>query len=82
MPGIIEFVDVMFASNNQRLYRAAITTTEDIAELVGDRHYESLTAPCTCGPGCTCGQGSTACTNQNCTCSSCSCGPTGSCGTA
>jgi hypothetical protein len=43
MPGIIEVMDVVLASGNQRLYRAAITTTEDIADLVGDRHYESLT---------------------------------------
>jgi hypothetical protein len=36
-------VDVVLASHNQRLYRAAINATEDIADLVGDRHYESLT---------------------------------------
>jgi hypothetical protein len=36
-------VDVVLASHNQRLYRAAIDSTEDIADLVGDRHYESLT---------------------------------------
>lgn len=36
-------MDVVLASGNQRLYRAAITTTEDIADLVGDRRYESLT---------------------------------------
>lgn len=36
-------MDVVLASHNQRLYRAAISAAEDIADLVGDRHYESLT---------------------------------------